>query len=156
MKILLLFLAMPLIEVATFVKVGGMIGAPWTIILTVGTAFLGAFLVKTQGIRTLLSVKEQLAQGQMPAAAMVEGIILLVCGALLLTPGFVSDTVGFLGLIPVVRAAIAKKIVTNVIKTNLGAHSPFQQNTFTGSATVESANKNSDGTTIEGQFTRDK
>ncbi len=151
MKILLLFLAMPILEVAMFVKIGGEIGALWTVVLTVGTAFLGAFLVRTQGIRTLFNVKEQLAQGQMPAAAMVEGIILLVCGALLLTPGFISDTIGFLGLVPSIRNTFANRIVKRVMVSQVRAGQSFQEH--------NSANTDFDGskrpTTIDGHYTRE-
>ena len=150
MKILLLFLAMPVLEVAAFVKIGGEIGALWTILLTVGTAFLGAFLVRTQGIRTLFNVKEQLAQGQMPAAAMVEGIILLVCGALLLTPGFFSDTIGFLGLIPSIRNTVAKGIVKRVIVSQVAG-----QQGFNTKGASPDFNSSKGSTTIEGQFSRE-
>ena len=150
MKILLLFLAMPVLEVAAFVKIGGEIGALWTILLTVGTAFLGAFLVRTQGIRTLFNVKEQLAQGQMPAAAMVEGIILLVCGALLLTPGFISDTIGFLGLIPSIRNTAAKGIVKRVIVSQVAG-----QQGFSTKGASSDFNSSKGSTTIEGQFSRE-
>lgn len=149
MKILVLFLVMPLLEVAAFVKIGGEIGALWTILLTVGTAFLGAFLVRTQGIRTLFNVKQQLSEGQMPAAAMVEGIILLICGALLLTPGFISDTIGFLGLVPGIRNTLANGLVKRVFISQAGG---FQAGAF-------SANQHNDRSTgpstIEGQFSRD-
>lgn len=151
MKILLLFLAMPILEVAAFVKIGGEIGALWTILLTVGTAFLGAFLVRTQGIRTLFNVKEQLAQGQMPAAAMVEGIILLVCGALLLTPGFISDTIGFLGLVPSIRNVFANGIIKRVMVSQVGAGQTFQ-----GSSTRSDGFGSFKGpNTIDGQYTRE-
>lgn len=153
MKVLLLFLAMPLIEVAAFVKIGGQIGAFWTIVLTVFTAFLGAFLVRTQGIRTLFNVKDQLAHGQLPAVAVVEGIILLVCGALLLTPGFISDTLGFLGLIPVIRTALASRIMTRVMVNQMGGHSVFGQDTETPHNAGATKGQH---TTIEGQFTREK
>lgn len=156
MKFLLLFLAIPIIEVAVFVKVGGVIGGFWTIALTLGTALLGAFLVRAQGIRTLFNVKNQLAQGQLPASAMVEGIILLVAGALLLVPGFISDVVGFLGLIPFVRTAFAKRIVLNAVNTKAGSSSSFQQSIYTGYVETESVNKTTDHTTIEGKFTREK
>lgn len=143
MKFLLLFLGMPLLEVAAFVQIGGQIGALWTILLTVGTAILGAYLVRTQGIRTLLSVREQLSQGQLPAVTVVEGIILLVCGALLLTPGFISDTLGFLGLVPGVRHVVAQSLVSKVFVTRMQ-----RQGGFGGSASNQ-------GHTIEGQFRRE-
>lgn len=146
MKFLLLFLGMPLLEVAAFVQIGGQIGALWTILLTVGTAILGAYLVRTQGIRTLLSVREQLSQGQLPATTVVEGIILLVCGALLLTPGFISDTLGFLGLVPGIRQVIAQSLVSKVFVAKMQRASGF------GGNTGPHSNR---GQTIEGQFHRE-
>ncbi|MFT7110064.1 MAG: UPF0716 protein FxsA [Psychrobacter glaciei] len=151
MKFLLLFLAIPLLEVVVFMKVGGAIGASWTILLTIGTAILGAVLVRTQGIRTLFSVKDQLAQGQLPAATMAEGIILLVCGAFLLVPGFISDTIGFLGLIPSIRQSVAKGIVQRVFIARAGAQGFNNQNDIPGEFTRDSNNK-----VIEGQFKREE
>ncbi|MFT6326160.1 MAG: UPF0716 protein FxsA [Bermanella sp.] len=151
MKFLLLFLAIPLFEVIVFVKVGGAIGAFWTILLTISTAILGAFLVRTQGIRTLFNVKDQISQGQMPAGPMAEGIILLVCGAFLLVPGFISDTIGFLGLIPVIRQSVAKSIVQRVFIARAGAQGFPDQNDIPGEFTRDTDNK-----VIEGQFKRDE
>jgi len=132
MKFLALFLLIPLIEVAVFIKVGGSIGALWTVLLTIGTALLGATLVRLQGMATLFNVKQQLMQGQLPAGAVVEGVILLVCGALLLTPGFITDTLGFLGLIPAVRQHVAKNIVQQVLvnQGRQGQASGFQGNVY--------------------------
>jgi UPF0716 protein FxsA len=139
MKFLLLFLGIPLLEIVAFVQIGGKIGALWTVLLTVGTAILGAFLVRTQGIRTLLSVKDQLAHGELPAQTVVEGIILLVCGALLLTPGFISDTLGFLGLVPAIRSVAAKSLLSKVFVMQAQRSQGF----------------NGGGHTIEGQFRRE-
>lgn len=139
MKFLLLFLGIPLLEIVAFVQIGGKIGALWTVLLTVGTAILGAFLVRTQGIRTLLSVKDQLAHGELPAQTVVEGIILLVCGALLLTPGFISDTLGFLGLVPAIRSVVAKSLLSKVFVMQAQRSQGF----------------NNGGHTIEGQFRRE-
>lgn len=151
MKFLLLFLAIPLLEVVVFMKVGGAIGASWTILLTIGTAILGAVLVRTQGIRTLFSVKDQLAQGQLPASTMAEGLILLVCGAFLLVPGFISDTIGFLGLIPSIRQSVANSIVQRVFIARAGAQGFANQNDIPGEFTRDGNNK-----VIEGQFKREE
>jgi UPF0716 protein FxsA len=150
MKFLLLLLAIPLSEVMVFIKVGGAIGALWTVLLTLGTAILGAVLVRTQGIRTLFKVKDQLAQGQMPAAAMAEGIILLVCGAFLLVPGFISDTIGFLGLIPSIRRSVAKCIAESVFVAQAGKQGFAGDNDIPGEFT-----RSSQQGAIEGQFKRE-
>ena len=73
------------------------------------------FLLRIQGISTLARVRGNLQQGQLPATEMVEGIILLICGALLLTPGFFTDSLGFLCLIPVVRTRFAQFIIRRVL-----------------------------------------
>lgn len=150
MKFLALFLLIPLIEVAVFIKVGGSIGALWTVVLTVGTALLGATLVRLQGMATLFNVKQQLMQGQMPAGAVLEGVILLVSGAMLLTPGFVTDTLGFLGLIPGIRQRAAQALLQQVMTTRGNAQYTRGQ-TYEGQATPESRGPK----TIEGDWTRE-
>lgn len=145
MKFLALFLLIPLVEVAVFIKVGGSIGALWTVLLTVGTALLGATLVRLQGMATLFNVKQQLMQGQLPAGAVLEGVILLVCGAMLLTPGFVTDTLGFLGLIPAVRQKVAQSIFKQALAGRMGS----QSNGFHTSEQTKGPK------TIDGEWTRE-
>ena len=99
----LLFLIIPVIEIYLLIQVGSMIGALNTVGLVVGTAILGAYLLKRQGLSTLARVQDTMARGEIPAIEMMEGIILLITGALLLTPGFFTDILGFLGLIPMIR-----------------------------------------------------
>jgi len=106
--LLILFISIPLIEIYLLIKVGSVIGALPTIGIVLGTAVLGAFLLKQQGISTLQRVQSQLAQGQLPAEEMIEGVILVFSGALLLTPGFFTDTIGFLCLVPAIRKALAR------------------------------------------------
>lgn len=102
----LIFLFVPVIEIYLLIQVGSVIGALNTIGLVIGTAILGAFLLKRQGLSTYARVQETMRRGEVPAIEMLEGIILLVAGALLLTPGFFTDTLGFLGLIPVLRRGL--------------------------------------------------
>ena len=101
----LLFLIVPVVEIYFLIKVGSVIGALNTIALVVGTAMLGAYLLKRQGLSTFARVQETMARGEIPAIEMMEGIVLLVTGALLLTPGFFTDILGFLGLVPAIRRA---------------------------------------------------
>ncbi len=160
MKFLALFLLIPLVEVAVFIKVGGSIGALWTVLLTVGTALLGATLVRLQGMATLFNVKQQLMQGQLPAGAVVEGVILLVCGALLLTPGFVTDTLGFLGLMPSIRQRIAKNIVQQALANQgrQGHASGFQGNIYDHQGYSQSQGDGFDERgpkTLEGEWRRE-
>jgi UPF0716 protein FxsA len=101
--LLLVFLVVPILEIYLLIKVGGIIGALPTIFLVVFTAVLGAWLIRLQGFSTLRRVRESLARGEIPAVEMLGGVLLAIAGALLLTPGFFTDSIGFLLLIPVVR-----------------------------------------------------
>lgn len=107
----LLFIAIPLIEIYFLIKVGSVLGAPMTIFLVVFTALLGAFLLRYQGFYTLQKARLALARGELPTVAMLEGVVLLICGALLLTPGFFTDTIGFLGLIPPLRQKLIRSVL---------------------------------------------
>ena len=100
---LLLFVGIPLTELYFLIKVGAQIGALPTIFLTLFTAGLGGYMVRRQGFSTLRRVREMMDRGEMPAIEVMEGAILLVCGVLLLLPGFITDGVGFLFLVPPVR-----------------------------------------------------
>ena len=100
---LLLFVGIPLTELYFLIKVGTQIGALPTIFLTVFTAALGGYMVRRQGFSTLLRVREMVERGEVPAIEMMEGAVLLVCGMMLLLPGFITDVVGFVFLVPQIR-----------------------------------------------------
>jgi UPF0716 protein FxsA len=103
----ILFLAVPIIEIYFLIKVGDVIGAWPTVLLVVLTAVLGVWLLRWQGLTTLTRVQASLQRGELPAQAMLEGMLLLIAGALLLTPGFVTDSFGFLILVPPLRHHLA-------------------------------------------------
>lgn len=109
--LLVAFLAVPLLEIYLLIKVGKVIGALPTVGLVVLTAVMGAFLIRAQGLSTYRRLQTALAQGEVPAVEMLEGVVLLVSGALLLTPGFFTDTLGFLALVPPLRRRILRRIV---------------------------------------------
>lgn len=94
---------MPIVEMWLLITVGQQIGALATIGLVLLTAVVGLSLLRQQGFATLFRARSKLDAGELPALEVAEGLILAVCGALLLTPGFVTDMVGFAGLIPLVR-----------------------------------------------------
>lgn len=100
---LLLFVGVPLVELYFLIKVGSQIGAFSTIFLTIFTAMLGGWMVRRQGFSTLSRVRGSMERGEVPAFEMMEGAVLLVCGFLLLLPGFVTDVVGFVFLVPPIR-----------------------------------------------------
>ncbi len=106
--LLVLFLTIPLLEIYLLIKVGGIIGALPTVFMVVFTAVLGAWLLRIQGFATLARIKRTMAQGGIPAMEMLEGAVLLVSGALLLTPGFFTDAIGFLCLIPSLRRTMIR------------------------------------------------
>lgn len=115
-----LFLLIPLLEIYLLIKVGGIIGAWPTVFLVVFTAVLGAFLLRVQGLMTLNKVQVALARGEVPTMAMLEGVILVLCGALLLTPGFFTDALGFLGLMPPLRQAFIRGVLARGMVSAMG------------------------------------
>lgn len=108
---LLLFIGLPLIELYFLIQVGGEIGALPTIGLTILTAVIGTALVRHQGFGVLNRVRESMACEEIPALEMLDGALILVAGLFLLLPGFLTDAVGFLLLIPPLRQAIVKRYV---------------------------------------------
>ncbi len=107
----LIFLVVPLVEIYLLIKIGSLLGAGTTIFLVVFTAVLGAFLVRAQGFSTLSRVQTQLIRAQVPAVEIIEGLFLFVAGALLLTPGFFTDGIGFIFLTPPMRRLIIRNII---------------------------------------------
>ena len=117
----LVFLLVPLIEIYFLIKVGGTLGAGLTIVLVVFTAMLGAALVRAQGFAVFTRVQMQFARGHLPAMEMLEGLLLFVAGALLLTPGFFTDAVGFAFLVPPLRRKIIRHVLAHGLFGTLGA-----------------------------------
>lgn len=107
-----IFLVVPLVEIWLLIEVGSVIGAIWTVILVVLTALIGAALVRAQGLATLSRAQAQLQAGELPAVEMFEGVALIIAGALLLTPGFFTDTVGFTLLVPPLRRWLIRTVMT--------------------------------------------
>ena len=110
----LLFIVIPLTEIYLFIKIGGQIGALTTVLIVLATAFIGVNLLRFQGLSTLQRAQHNMAQGQMPAMEMMEGLVLAVGGALLITPGFLTDVLGFLCLIPGSRRALIRYLMARV------------------------------------------
>ena len=118
----ILFLIVPLIEISILIQIGKVIGAGYTISLVIGTAVLGAALLREQGLSTLAKVQSSMDQGILPAIELVEGLILLVAGVMLLTPGFFTDIFGFIILIPFIRKRIAQILLKNFLQTHIKVH----------------------------------
>lgn len=124
--IFLFFLVVPFVEIYLLLQIGGIVGVFPTVLMVVFTAVLGAWLLRQQGFATFQRFQKSLAQGEIPAYEMIEGPILLVGGALLLTPGFFTDALGFACLIPQARRKVAKYVIENHL-INVQSGSPFQQ-----------------------------
>jgi UPF0716 protein FxsA len=108
---LFLFVLIPVLEMWILIEVGSRIGALPTIALVVLTASIGLSLLKQQGLATILSARRKMDEGAIPASELVNGVMIAVGGALLLTPGFVTDTFGFLLLIPQTRQWVLFRLI---------------------------------------------
>ena len=120
--ITIIFLIVPVLEIYLLIEVGQVIGALWTAFLVVLTAVIGVRLLKIQGISTLARAQNKIQSGQAPAQEMLEGIGLILAGAFLLTPGFFTDTVGFLLLFPPTRIWLVGKLVSNLMVSGRFSH----------------------------------
>lgn len=114
MWLFLLFLIVPLIEIALFIQVGGVIGLWWTLLIVVLTAVAGTLLVRSQGRHVIGQVRDSFDQLADPTEPLAHGAMVLFSGALLLTPGFFTDAVGFALLIPPVRHAVFRYVRSRV------------------------------------------
>ena len=106
MPFIVIFLVVPFVELAVFASVSEHIGIWTTLSLAFITAIIGGLLVKHQGLQTLLAMRQATDQGKLPLNEIFDGFCLVAAGALLITPGFVTDTIGFALLIPPVRSAL--------------------------------------------------
>jgi UPF0716 protein FxsA len=139
--LLLIFLIVPFVEIYVLLEVGALIGAFPTIFLVVFTAVLGAMLLRTEGFATWRRFQETLARGEIPAYEIIEGPIILAGGALLLTPGFFTDILGIVCLIPATRRKIAGYILENYFFPGGGA---FGKKPSTGPNVIEGEFKKED------------
>lgn len=108
MWLLALFVAVPILEIALFIQVGGWIGLWPTLAIVVATAIAGTALMRAQGLAALARLQASLAEGRDPMGPIAHGALILVAGVLLLTPGFFTDAVGLALLLPPVRAAVIR------------------------------------------------
>ena len=109
-KLLLLFILVPAVELALLIELGRQIGTLPTLALIAGTGALGAFLARLQGLGVLRQMQREAAAGRLPASSIVDGVIILVAGAMLITPGILTDAAGFLCLVPAFRRALKKAL----------------------------------------------
>lgn len=147
--LLILFIAVPVIEIALFIQVGGVLGGWATIALILLTAVVGASLVRNQGLKTLLSLQQRLKSGELPAGEILEGVLLLVAGALLLTPGFLTDFMGMFILFPPARVWLANKLIAR-LKIKASQSAGRQSGPFAAGR----SNDQPTGNVFEGEFER--
>lgn len=124
MWLLIAFITVPIIEIALFIQVGGFIGLWPTLLIVVITAVLGTYLVRTQGIMALNQVRSSFSDLRDPTEPLVHGAMILFAGALLLTPGFFTDAVGFSLLVPGIRQAVYRAIRARVSVQTFGTPGP--------------------------------
>ncbi|UCD35018.1 MAG: FxsA family protein [Nitrospiraceae bacterium] len=108
LKLFLIFTAVPVLELVLLIKIGSSIGVLPTIFIVVMTAIAGAYLVRMEGIGVMTRIQEHMRQGIFPGDELINGVLILVAGALLLTPGFFTDVLGFLFVFPRSREYIKK------------------------------------------------
>ncbi len=106
LKLLLAFTIIPIIEIYLLIEIGSIFGALTAITLVILTGFLGAFMARMQGLQTLFRIKESLREGRMPSSDLLDALLIVIAGVVLLTPGFLTDSAGFLLLIPTTRNTI--------------------------------------------------
>ncbi|MPY70066.1 MAG: hypothetical protein GEU92_08260 [Alphaproteobacteria bacterium] len=147
----LAFLAVPIVEIALLIQVGGMIGVWNTVALVVLTAIIGAALLRAQGTKTLIAAQESLRRNEMPVVELFDGACLLVAGVLLLTPGFFTDTIGFLLFVPPLRRAL-RGWLFRFLSSRPGATIWVDGEVVRGGAAPGAPAD--DGRTIEGDFRR--
>ena len=138
-----IFVVATVLELYVIIAVGGSIGALNTVALVIITAFIGTRLLKQQGFSILQKAQQSMAQGQTPSFEMLEGVVVMVSGILLLTPGFITDGVGLLGLMPWSRQVFLKHILEKNA-SKIFSHSKF--------STKTQQPKNGINNTIEGEF----
>jgi UPF0716 protein FxsA len=146
--IFLVLFILPFLEIYVLITVGGMIGFLPTVLLVLGLSLFGAYLLRRQGLVALFKAQGALASGRMPLDAMVDGAGLTLAAGLLVTPGLITDAMGFALLVPQVRRWVLRWIFGRLIQTHV-----FERPQPAGGAAKATKNKES-GNTIEGDFRR--
>jgi len=119
--ILLAFIGVPLIEIGLFIQVGGFIGLWPTIAIVIATAMAGTALIRRQGLNTLKRAQQEMDAQRLPVRELFDGVCLLFAGAMLLTPGFLTDSIGFVLLVPPLRRLLGNYI-WRVLQKSKGVH----------------------------------
>ena len=148
--IFLFFVLITLLEITVLISVGQAIGSLSTILLIIATAFIGSRLLKQQGWATMARAQQNIAEGQQPTMEILEGVVILISGVLLITPGFITDILGLLGLIPFSR----QYFINSFLEKNTERFFS-RTTTFYSSNSKTNSEKKKSNNTIEGEYWED-
>ena len=128
-RLLLLFLVIPIAELALLIEIGRHIGTLSTLALIFVTALVGSYLARQQGLSVLRNLQTEMAQGRLPAGSIIDGVLILLAGAVLITPGILTDVFGFLILIPgtrrLIKAFLWKRLENSIRQGTARVHVHF-------------------------------
>ena len=147
-----IFVVMTLLEIYVLVTVGQAIGGLSTVLLVIVTALIGSTLLRQQGWSTMAKAQKSIAEGKTPAIEMLEGVVILVSGVLLLTPGFITDGLGLLGLMPWSRIYF----INHILEKNAERFFKQRNAIFIHRTVNQEKTSNNKNETIEGEFWEDK
>jgi UPF0716 protein FxsA len=155
----LIFIAVPLIEIAILIKVGQWIGFWWTFLIVILTAIAGTYVIHTQGLQVMRRAMDSVSKGQAPIAPIVDGSFLMIAGALLLAPGLLTDLAGLLLLIPIIRDRVSRWSLKKLLTVGKFNHQTFDANPHNAKHPPKSPDANAsgqhpEGPIIEGEFER--
>ncbi|MFA3791033.1 FxsA family protein [Aliiglaciecola sp. SL4] len=155
-KLFILFAILPIAEIALLVNIGEQIGGWNTVAIVIVTAIIGAYFVRQQGIATLMQAQSKMQSGVMPGQEVAEGLLLVLAGVLLVTPGFITDGLGFLLSLPISRPFIAKSLLkqlaVNVVADQPGQGQHTYSHTTYSETTYSQRGNQQDGDIIEGEY----
>lgn len=144
--LLFLFIFLPIVEIAVLIQLGSLLGLWITVGLILLTATVGAILVRSQGVKTFLGVQQRIQRGEVPAQQILEGMLLAVAGVLLLTPGFITDGLSLIILLPKLRARLAHYLMEYLVVNTITTNQSFEQH--------RSRTQPGAGDTFEGEYQR--
>ena len=146
-----IFAVMTLLEIYVLMTVGDVIGNWQTVLLVIVTALIGSTLLRQQGWSTMAKAQQSIAEGKTPALEMLEGVVMLVSGVLLLTPGFITDGLGLLGLMPFTR----RYFINHILEKNAKRVFSQKNSVFIHRTKNQEKTSNNKNETIEGEFWED-
>ncbi len=148
----LLFLVFPLLELFVLIRVGSSIGALTTLLLVLVGGVFGVMCMRLAGLTTALKVRERMAQGEVPNSDMLNGLLMVVAGGLLFLPGFISDVVGLVLLLPITRKLLIKRIAFHMTQSAAQSQQYYQQSRSHAQQDTQAQNPHPQ--IIEGEFER--